>query len=72
ARPWKAFIQIFFPLSLPGVLSGSLIVFVLGLGYFITPTLLGGQSNMMISKLIQENIQTTLNWSMASAISLVL
>lgn len=72
ARPWKAFIQIFFPLSLPGVLSGSLIVFVLGLGYFITPTLLGGQGNMMISKLIQENIQTTLNWSMASAISLVL
>lgn len=72
ARPWKAFLQVFFPLSLPGVLSGSLIVFVLGLGYFITPALLGGQGNMMISKLIQENIQTTLNWSMASAISLVL
>jgi putative spermidine/putrescine transport system permease protein/spermidine/putrescine transport system permease protein len=72
ARPWQAFIQVFFPLSLPGVLSGSLIVFVLGLGYFITPALLGGQGNMMISKLIQENIQTTLNWSMASAISLVL
>lgn len=72
ARPWKAFLQVFFPLSLPGVLSGSLIVFVLGLGYFITPALLGGQGNMMISKLIQENIQTTLNWNMASAISLVL
>jgi ABC-type spermidine/putrescine transport system permease subunit I len=72
ARPWRAFLQVFFPLSLPGVLSGSLIVYVLGIGYFITPALLGGQGNMMISKLIQENIQTTLNWSMASAISLVL
>lgn len=72
ARPWKAFMQIFLPLSLPGVMSGSLIVFVLGIGYFITPALLGGQGNMMISKLIQENIQMTLNWSMASAISVVL
>lgn len=72
ARPWKAFVQIFLPLSLPGVMSGSLIVFVLGIGYFVTPALLGGQGNMMISKLIQENIQMTLNWSMASAISIVL
>ncbi|WCN36832.1 ABC transporter permease [Aneurinibacillus uraniidurans] len=72
ARPWKAFMQIFLPLSLPGVMSGSLIVFVLGIGYFVTPALLGGQGNMMISKLIQENIQMTLNWSMASAISVVL
>ncbi|MGE5704942.1 MAG: ABC transporter permease [Clostridia bacterium] len=72
ARPWQAFLQITLPLSLPGVLSGSLIVFVLALGYFITPALLGGQDSMMISKLIQENIQMTLNWNMASALSLVL
>lgn len=72
ARPTRAFFQIFFPLSLPGVMSGSLITFVLGLGYFITPALLGGQGNMMISKLIQENIQSTLNWNLASALSLVL
>lgn len=72
ACPIRAFFQLFFPLSLPGVMSGSLITFVLGLGYFITPTLLGGQGNMMISKLIQENIQSTLNWNLASALSLVL
>jgi len=72
ARPWKAFVQIFLPLSLPGVMSGSLIVFVLALGYFITPALIGGQDNMMISKLIQENIQMTLNWNLAAALSLVL
>ncbi|MGC5325940.1 ABC transporter permease [Brevibacillus sp. SYSU BS000544] len=72
ARPSRAFFQVFFPLSLPGVMSGSLITFVLGLGYFITPALLGGQGNMMISKLIQENIQSTLNWNLASSLSLVL
>ncbi|MEX2460609.1 MAG: ABC transporter permease [Paenibacillaceae bacterium] len=72
ARPWKAFIQVFFPLSLPGVLSGSLLVFILGIGYFITPALLGGSKNMMISMLIQDNVNTTLNWHMASAIAIVL
>ncbi len=72
ARPWKAFAQIFFPLSLPGVMSGSLLVFVMGIGYFITPALLGGANDMMISMLIQDNISTTLNWNLASAIALVL
>lgn len=72
ARPWKAFLQVFFPLSLPGVLSGSLLVFILGIGYFITPALLGGSNNMMMSMLIQDNISTTLNWNLASAIALVL
>lgn len=72
ARPWKAFVQIFLPLSLPGVLSGSLLVFILGLGYFITPALLGGSNNMMISMLIQNNVSTTLNWHLASALALVL
>lgn len=72
AKPWKAFLQIFFPLSLPGVLSGSLVVFVLGIGYFITPALLGGSTNMMISMLIQDNVSTTLNWNLAAAIALVL
>jgi putative spermidine/putrescine transport system permease protein/spermidine/putrescine transport system permease protein len=72
AKPAKAFRQIFLPLSLPGVISGSLIVFVMGLGYYITPALLGGQSNMMIAKLIQENIEVTLNWNLAAALALVL
>ncbi|WP_222439267.1 ABC transporter permease [Sporosarcina sp. BP05] len=72
ARPWKAFIQIFLPLSLPGVLAGSLLVFVMGLGYYITPALLGGAGTPMISMLIESNINTTLNWHLASALSLVL
>lgn len=72
ARPLRAFFQVFFPLTLPGVLSGSLIVFVLGVGFFTTPALLGGSNDMMISMLIQNNISTTLNWNMASALSLIL
>jgi len=72
ARPWKAFMQIFFPLTIPGILSGSLLVFVMGLGYFITPALLGGANTTMISMLIESNINTTLNWHMASALALVL
>ncbi|MFJ8235608.1 ABC transporter permease [Ureibacillus sp. NPDC094379] len=72
ARPWKAFMQVFFPLSIPGLLSGSLMVFVMGLGYFITPALLGGSDTTMISMLIDNNISKTLNWHLASALSLVL
>ncbi|MFB6466988.1 ABC transporter permease [Cytobacillus sp. Hz8] len=72
AKPIRAFFQIFLPLSMPGITSGSLMVFVLGLGYFITPSILGGQNNMVIAKLIQENIQMSLNWHLASALSLLL
>jgi ABC-type spermidine/putrescine transport system permease subunit I len=72
ARPWKAFIQIFFPLSIPGVLSGSLIVFVLGIGYFITPALLGGPENLMISQLIHDQVNIVLNWNFAAAIAVIL
>lgn len=72
AKPMRAFAQIFFPLSLPGVFSGSLIVFVLSLGYFVTPMLIGGPDNIMISELIQQNIQINLNWERASALSILL
>jgi ABC-type spermidine/putrescine transport system permease subunit I len=72
AKPWKAFIQVFMPLSLPGVLSGSLIVFVLGIGYFITPALLGGTQNLMISQLIHDQVNIVLNWNLAAAISIIL
>lgn len=72
ARPWKSFVQIFFPLSIPGVLSGSLIVFVLGIGYFITPALLGGRENLMISQLIHDQVNIVLNWNFAAAIAIIL
>jgi len=72
AKPTRAFWEMFFPLSVPGILSGSMLVFILALGYFITPSLLGGAKDMTISMLIQNNISNTLNWSLASALALVL
>ncbi|RST77293.1 ABC transporter permease [Siminovitchia acidinfaciens] len=72
ARPLTAFLQINLPLSLPGILAGSLLVFVMSLGFFVTPALLGGSGEMMISMVIENYINKTLNWHLASALSLVL
>lgn len=72
ARPMKAFTQITLPLSLPGILAGSLLVFVMSLGFFVTPALLGGSEDMMVSMVIENYINNTLNWHLASALSLVL
>lgn len=72
AHPLQVFFQITLPLSLPGVLAGSLLVFVMSLGFFITPALLGGSKDMMVSMVIENYINQTLNWHLASALSLVL
>jgi ABC-type spermidine/putrescine transport system permease subunit I len=68
----KAFWNVFLPLSLPGVISGSFIVFVMSLGYYITPALLGGSGDTMIGKLIADQVNVVLNWNFAAAISVVL
>ena len=57
AGRWQAFWRVLLPLSLPGILSGGLIVFVMSLGYFVTPALLGGTSNMMLAELIAQLVQ---------------
>ena len=72
ARGGQAFWRIYFPLSLPGVTAGSLLVFITAVGFFITPALLGGARETMISQVIIENIQTVLNWGFAAAISMLL
>ncbi|WP_254903775.1 ABC transporter permease [Clostridium tyrobutyricum] len=72
SRPYKTFWIIFFPLSIPGIFTGSLLVFVLAMGYFIIPSFLGGTKDMMVSTLIQNDIISTLNWPMASALALML
>ncbi|MCX7711407.1 MAG: ABC transporter permease [Clostridia bacterium] len=72
ARPFQVFSRVFLPLSFPGIMSGSMLVFIMGIGYFITPSLLGGQKDSMISQLIQIQVGDLLNWGFASAISFVL
>ena len=72
APPATAFLRVFVPLSLPGVLAGCLLVFVLALGFYITPALLGGLRDQMISQLIVDEVQQALDWGSASAMAVLL
>lgn len=72
ACPVQAFWGVFLPLSLPGLFAGSLIVFVLCLGFFVTPTVLGGGKVIMVSMQITSNIELFYNWGAASALGVVL
>jgi mannopine transport system permease protein len=70
---WPAVIRhIIVPLSLPGVAAGMVLVFIISLGYFITPMLLGGPSTMMIATLITQQATQLLDWPFASAVASVL
>jgi len=68
----KAFWRIYLPQSMPGVGAGCLLVFILAIGYYITPALVGGQSGQLISNLIAYHIQTSLNWGLGAAIGTIL
>lgn len=72
ASRWQAFWRVSFPLSLPGIGAGALLVFIMALGFFITPALLGGRKELMLSNLIEIQIVDLLNWPFASAMSVVL
>jgi putative spermidine/putrescine transport system permease protein len=72
ASRMQAFRRVFLPLSLPGIAGGTLLVFILSLGFFITPALMGGPGDMMIAMLIEREVEITLNWSFASALAVVL
>lgn len=72
ASKLRIFWKIVFPLSLPGVISGSLMCLILSMGMYITPALLGGRGDLMISNLIDFHIRETLNWTAAAALSVVL
>ena len=72
AGPMLTFRRIFLPLSLPGVLAGSTLVFVLSLGFYITPELLGGGRTIMISMLVSRNVELYDQWGAASAVGVVL
>ena len=72
ARPFTAFRLVFFPLSLPGVVNGSILVFTICLGFYVTPILLGTPRDMMISQLINQQIEEMLNFGFAAALAIVL
>ncbi|MFO1165764.1 MAG: ABC transporter permease, partial [Paracoccus sp. (in: a-proteobacteria)] len=72
ATSWTAFRRIYFPQTLPGLGAGALLVFILAVGYYITPALVGGSSGQLISNLIAMHMTRTLNWSMAAALAAML
>ena len=72
AKPAVAFSKVFFPQSLPGVGAGSLTVFILAVGFFVTPALLGGRKNVVISMLIENQVDVQINWPFAAAIAFLL
>ncbi|MBN3758226.1 ABC transporter permease [Paraburkholderia sp. Tr-20389] len=72
ASRWQAFWRILVPLAMPGIASGALMVFVMALGYFVTPALLGGAQYMMLAELIAQLVQQLLNWGLAGAAAFVL
>jgi putative spermidine/putrescine transport system permease protein len=72
ARQSEAFWRVYFPLSLPGVAASGLVVFITALGFFITPSILGGPQETMIAQVIIVQIQELLNWRFAGVLSFVL
>ena len=68
----RTFLHVTLPLSLPGVGAGTLLVFIVSLGYFITPALLGGRTEMMLANLIDNQVRQTINWPFASSLAMLL
>ena len=68
ASGWSTFREVIWPLSLPGVTSGCLMVFLLSLGFFVTPALIGGPQQMMIATLVSQQVREMLDWSFSGAL----
>jgi ABC-type spermidine/putrescine transport system permease subunit I len=72
AGPVRSFWLVFFPLAMPGLATGALIVFILCLGFYVTPAVLGGGKVIMVSSRIANDIEMSFNWGAASALGVVL
>jgi len=72
ATNWTAFWRVYFPQSIPGIGAGSILVFILAIGYYITPEIVGGTDGVFISNRIAYNISRSLNWGLAAALGTIL
>jgi putative spermidine/putrescine transport system permease protein len=72
ATDWYAFWRVYFPQTIPGIGAGSILVFILSIGYYITPELVGGTSGIFISNRIAYHISFSLNWGLAAALGVIL
>lgn len=71
-RPWRVFFDVYLPLTVPSVLGAGLLVFVFGLGFFITPAILGGGRVVMLSEYVSISVLQTVRWGLAAALSVLL
>ncbi|MFD2272614.1 ABC transporter permease [Undibacterium arcticum] len=72
AGPIRSFVAVYFPQTMPGVSAAGMLVFILALGYYITPAMVGGGNDQMVSYFVAEQVNTTLNWGLASALGMML
>ncbi len=72
ATPFMAFVRVYMPNTVPGIGAGALLVFIISIGYYITPALVGGQSGTLISNFIAYHLSVSLNWGLAAALGTIL
>ena len=72
ATNWTAFWRVYAPQTIPGIGAGAILVFIVAIGYYITPALVGGQEGTMISNTIDAHMRQSLNWNLAAALAGVL
>lgn len=72
ASPFTAFVRVYMPNTVPGIGAGCILVFILSIGYYITPALVGGRTGTFVSNFIATHISGTLNWGLAAALGVIL
>ncbi len=72
ARPWRAFVSVTLPLSMPGVIAGAMLVFIPSVGEYVIPEMLGGADTLMMGRIMWSEFFTNADWPMASAITMVM
>jgi putrescine transport system permease protein len=72
AAPWKAFVRITFPLSIPGVVAGAMLVFIPAVGEYVIPTLLGSANQLMIGRVLSDEFFENRDWPVASAVAILI
>ncbi len=72
ANPYTAFVRVYMPNTVAGIGAGAILVFIIAIGYYITPALVGGQSGTLISNFIAYHLETSLNWGLAAALGAIL
>ena len=72
ATPFTAFVRVYFPNTVPGIGAGAILVFILAIGYYITPALVGGINGTLISNFVAYHMSSSLNWGLAAALGVIL